>query len=364
MTLFPDLTIGIGKIRFAFLDVDFCDVKHLFVAMGRQACYERSCDKPRKDLFRPKGIIDPFLSLLFKRKYKVPINHKDDLTPHCDSQVVGCTITNDRRFAAGFVETPDCRFCSQTKECLSHIVHDCSEAPAALRACLNHDLGVNYPLLGICEHPVSIIDHRLQFQALSGEAVCFDPSLDVQEVWTDGSVVLQESFWLTAAGFAVVGSQGQCIVSGRVQHVALSAYAAELYGVLQAILHCNHALIIWTDCQTVVDQFKHLTHHNRVGDTWSHRAWWSCILDVWRDRSNQHSTPVSLQWMKAHSFDGTAPHLLTDAMASSVGLTRQQILCNQKADSIAKQHAWSGAPINPQSHTYLLDQIFSRQFQH
>lgn len=363
MTLFPDLSIGIGDVRLSILDFEFRDMKPLFVALGKQACYEHSCDKPRKDLFKPKGLIDPFLSTLFKRKYKVPLNHREDLTPHFDSQVVGCTITNDRRCAAGFVDDPNCRFCHQTKECLSHIVHDCPNAPAGVRSCIERELGTNFSLLGICEHPVSIANHRLRSHTQLGDAVPFDANLERQTVWSDGSVIFQESYWLTSAGFAVVDDKGQCIVSGPVYHVSLTSYAAELFAILQAILHLPGCLCIWSDCQAVVDQITAMICNGRIEAHWSHQLWWKKLLAVWQERCARHPSPITVQWMKAHSLDGVEPRHITDELANKFGLTRQQVLCNQQADLVARKHAWAESPIDPRLHGYLQEQIYNRQFQ-
>lgn len=115
MEIFPTLHIGIGQTRFHVLDFSFRELRGLFFQLGHQYCYEQSGIKPRKDLVRSTGIIDMHLSGLFKRKYKPPPNSKENFIPHFESQIVGCTITNDRRAAAGFTDDFRCRFCCNTK---------------------------------------------------------------------------------------------------------------------------------------------------------------------------------------------------------------------------------------------------------
>ena len=161
LALFPDLSIRIGRQSFSVLDVHPKDLKGFLHVMGRQACYETAGSKFRKDIFKPTGLLDFHLSTLFKTCHAKPEDSCSWLQPHVDSQLVGCTITNDRRFAAGFSETSDCRFCGQVKESLSHVVCDCLACPPDLQACIAHEFGPNYRNLGIFEHPVEVANHRL-----------------------------------------------------------------------------------------------------------------------------------------------------------------------------------------------------------
>lgn len=85
-------------------------------------------------------------------------------------------------------------------------------------------------------NPVAIASHRLRWLQWS-HANCaqFCASHSPINVWTDGSVLLQESFWLTTAGYAVVAEDESCIASGQVCHISLSSCAAELFAVLIAV---------------------------------------------------------------------------------------------------------------------------------
>ena len=87
-------------------------------------------------------------------------------------------------------------------------------------------MGPNFLNFGIVEHPVSVVDFRLKFTPWSHDRViAFEPQLPCERRWTDGSVVLQESFWLTTGALAVVDQHENCVASGRVNH---ASYAAEL----------------------------------------------------------------------------------------------------------------------------------------
>lgn len=45
--------------------------------------------------------------------------------PQSTDVIVGCTLTGDRLFAAGWSSTAECRFSGRVKESLSHLVQDC-----------------------------------------------------------------------------------------------------------------------------------------------------------------------------------------------------------------------------------------------
>lgn len=72
-----------------------------------------------------------------------------------------------------------------------------------------HDLGVNFHMLGLVEHPYKLSRFRLQGEAADPtEAAPFVANGPLTEVWTDGSVVWPHSFWLTTATFTVIGKTG------------------------------------------------------------------------------------------------------------------------------------------------------------
>lgn len=119
---------------------------------------------------------------------------------------------------------------SVTALSLHHIVHSCAAYhELAGKPCL-HELGENFALLGIVEHPFRLSQFRLNFDLPSLEdAVTFYPEQPCTFFWTDGSVVAKECYWTTTAAFAVVDQHGSTIWSGRVRRWAISSYAAELW---------------------------------------------------------------------------------------------------------------------------------------
>lgn len=56
-------------------------------------------------------------------------------------------------------------------------------------------------------------------------------------LWTDGSVVWNNVFWLTTGDFAVVLGDGSILAHGEVKHWVMNSYIAELWPLLQAVVH-------------------------------------------------------------------------------------------------------------------------------
>ena len=348
LALFSDMSIRIGTVTFSILDIHPKDLRPFLHTMAQQACYEASGTKPRKDIYKPTGLLDGYLSTAFHRFHA----KKDDpcafLKPHFDSQLVGCTITNDRRFAAGFSETSDCRFCGLVKESLTHIVSECLACPPELQACIAHDFGPNYRNLGIFEHPVAIADKRLAMSRWDPQSECsFDPRQPQVLRWTDGSVVMQKSFWLSAAGYSVVDEHMQCLEAGPVLHLLLASYTAELYAILRAVASTSAPVKIFTDSLTIVDMFAQLELTGQVSEDWSLLEWWKILARLWRTRKAFHPKPVTLVWQKAHTCDHLETQEISEEIAHRFGLTRQQVLCNRVADCAAKKAAFDHAAIDP-----------------
>ena len=70
---------------------------------------------------------------------------------HVQSQLVGCTLTRDRLFAAALDSSNDCRFYGSTKETLSHLVHECVSYSTDHPRPNAHEFGANFGCLGIVE---------------------------------------------------------------------------------------------------------------------------------------------------------------------------------------------------------------------
>lgn len=337
--LMPDLCICIGSSKFSILDVSPKDLRGMLHALGRQFCYENTNFNSRKDVKKPSGLVDLRLSLAYKfasRKHQPP----KEVLCHFDAQIVGCTITNDRRAAAGFIDSPACRFCMQTKESLLHIVNECTAAPSFITSLPDHELGPNFCGLGIVEHPPALASQRLTISELPVfDATCFDPEAAELLWFSDGSVVLQESFWLTAAAFAIYHHQERLVASAPVQHISLAAYTAELFPLAVAIIMAPARVCIFTDCKTVADLFGVMTQQGRVSPTWSHAPIWRTILHVWQTKTRSCAQPIRVQWMPAHTCDHRAFDSIDKDEAFPNGLFGWHIRANRKADEEAKRLA-------------------------
>ena len=359
LALFPNMQVGIGSIKFNILEVQIRDLKPFLLVMGRQHAYENVSFRTRKDVKRPTGLLDFDLSSCFRQFYK-PVLGEPSLIPHFESQQVGCTITNDRRCAAGFTESSLCRFCQQTKESLLHIVEDCDHVPPHLQIGPKHDLGPNFVGLGLVEHPVAICDVRLQQVSLP-EVATFRASDPCQRLWTDGSLVLQESYWLQTAAYAVVNVHREVVAKGRVNHFSLSSYTAELFAGVAAFVTSSVPVEIITDCKTVVNMFFELIELGTVPPNWAHREWWTFFWQVYRDRDIGNGSPCSFVWMPAHQCDDVPLHDIDEEISKRVGWPVDHLICNRLADITAKQLAWDLAPINPQIFKHLQHECFARQ---
>ena len=362
LRLFPDLSVGIGNQRFEILDVTPRDLRGFLHVMGRQACYEASGAKARKDVSKPSGLLDFNLSTAFYRRYSPPTDCVRSLVPHFESQIVGCTITNDRRAAVGFTDDPTCRFCLCEKESLRHIVYDCPSAPIDIRTAPKHDFGTNFVNFGIFDHPVALCNFRLEWQPWKPDALLdFQPDMPRRTLWTDGSVFFPQNFWVTTGAYAIVDESFTCVRVERVNHVALNSYATELYAVLQAIAISQGPIQIVSDCKTVVSLFSAMISANACDPTWSHLQWWRDIFRIWQMRRCQASEPIQLRWIRAHSCDDIPLHAVTPEVAKQLGMTVQDIVANRVTDDAAKKCALSHVPVDPQLFQSITHEVFVRQ---
>lgn len=356
-----NLDLTFASVLIPILHVGVKDIKCLLANLAVQYCYEKAALQSRKDLCKPTGLVDLSFYKSFFLMYTKPFNACFDLTPHFESQTVGCTITNDRRCAAGYCESSACRLCSAPGECLRHLLCDCTGTlPFAQPP--SHEFGPNFQLLGIFEHPLGIAAHRLCYSHTDHHVQSsFDPLLQVENFWTDGSVLFGHSFWLMSAGFSIVREDGSCRLSGPVHFLNISSYAAELYAILQTIELSTSCICIATDCQTIVRQFNWLLEHQCISTKWSHQFWWRRILKCIVSRQEFTSSPVSLRWIPSHVGDHLSENEITDDFAFSHGTTRKDILLNRAADKFAKEAAESIAPIEPSLFPCVQQAVFQRQ---
>ena len=131
-------------------------VKPLLQQLAVQTCYTWANSKTRKDFQRPTGVLDTDWSFRFRSKYR---DHwTDDVLTNSifDSVIVGCTLTLDRIKAAGREDKDSCRLCGLARETLAHVVSCCPTIDAQHGKAIDHELGSNFLLLGLCEHPFAI----------------------------------------------------------------------------------------------------------------------------------------------------------------------------------------------------------------
>lgn len=356
----PELHLVFYDVVMPILEVDVRVLKKLLQVLAVQYCYERAADQKRKDILKPKGFLDPFLTATFRRCYSA-VPNSTNLLPFFESQLVGCTLTNDRLCAAHLVESNMRRFCKLTPESMPHWIFECGEALPLVQP-PQHEFGENFATLGICEHPLGICKHRLKFTSIQND-VCadHDPHAPRISLWTDGSVFFPESFWLATAGCSIINEQGQCIHAERVCGPSLTSYAAELFAVYRACMHATCDIDIYSDCKSVVDQFATLIQQSSVDISWSHGVWWRAILHIYLSRVVAGSEPVRVFWIPSHVGDHLPDSMITPAFAAVHGTTVQNILMNRLADAAAKQVARDALPLQEAMFSQLQHCIFQRQ---
>lgn len=322
------------------------DVAASLKQIARQATYELAGSSARKDFVKPGGLLDFHASTLFLRKptFHTPVFPTSCV--HAESAIVGCTLTRDRLYAAGWCSSNQCRFCHAQQETLRHLVYECSEYHQLVSTPVLHELGLNFPLLGIVEHPRRLAQFRLQSEiADHNSAAVFCPLDDMVEIWTDGSVLHQESFWLTTATFAAVDKVGCVIHRGRFMRWHLSSFVAELWAIWVTFSRSTAPVCIYCDNQAVVKSFKQLSRTGHVPHYWKCADWWRAIADLLAERRLQHANPCLLEWIPAHLFEDKEEWQLDPIAVIQKGTTVEHIMRNRQADRAAKQCAAKITPV-------------------
>lgn len=103
----------------------------------------------RKDIYKPEHFLDFPMTMAVQKQRKALQHGGLSLGFFRDSSLVGCTITNDRRYKAGMVSSNLCRFCQETVEDMLHLVQDCSDIPIADEKPSFIDFGPNSKYLGL-----------------------------------------------------------------------------------------------------------------------------------------------------------------------------------------------------------------------
>ena len=363
LTLSSDLVISFGGSPLTpAWDVHPKDIKMLLQRLARHKCYVEAANQHRKDFRQPSGILDVDLTCGLRKLSKIEHESKPLVESHFIAQLVGCTLTRDRIFAAQLDSSDQCRFCGRIKESLSHIVFDCESYHSSHPPLPLHELGANFGVLGIVEHPIGVIRHRLNWSDPSHlECSDFDPHSPPVDWWSDGSVLWPDIFWLSSGGFAIVDHCSREVFGGPVFHLQISSYATELWAVVVAIHKCTCPTKVFSDCQTIVDQFAVLCEQGDPCGTWSHLAWWQAIAKRRRDLIQHHPSPFTLTWIPSHLFEHLPEQFITPELAAAKQTEVRHIVGNRFADKHAKKHALQATSVHPQDEKWLKDSIVHRQ---
>ena len=320
------------------------DARRALQAICRHACYQKASTTPRKDFLKPKGIFDHQLtgiSLATGRDVTDGIHN----SIRFESVVVGCCLTNDRMAATGWVDTPLCRFCKRTKESMPHLI-ECASLHQNIGAPVPHQLGENFLTLGHIEHPFFIARKRLLHQQ-SNELIFTDEFCpgEPTPLWTDGSVIHGDNFWLATGSFAIIDANGSTVSCGMVNHWALSSFVTELWAIFSAFSRATSPVIVYSDCQSAVNQINDFLQNGCIQATWLCQKWWGRFRELVLLRRQTHPQPFQTSWIPAHQLEEVADNLLTESQALLCGTTVQHILLNRTADRVAKRLAFRLAPV-------------------
>ena len=325
--------------------------------IARHACYCSIDPKSRKDFRKPSGIFDFQQStrLLFSR------NPRHQLEPDQFLRLENVLVDNDRLAASGWVTSASCRFCEQEKECLEHLLQ-CRKVWELLGKPLIHDFGSNFAMLGHLFHPNFVAKRRLQCSSIESITLASSFSTHHQErLWTDGSVLYAENFWITNASFAVLDESQKIRHKGLVQHWNLSSYAAELWAVLVACAAASFPTMIFCDCLSVVEQAQIIFAGNKPHITWSHTRWWTFLHHIVCRRREVCDEPCRISWIPAHCYEGIPIELISEDLAALKGTTIEHIWHNRLVDAAAKEFAHSTAAVFPDTQKKVQNAIFQHQ---
>ena len=333
------------------LDFGKKELQSLLKIVVRHQCYKFATEVKRKDVKPCTGFLNYPLTMKTPRTFKDQSSNGIPLKCFWDSQVAGCTVTNDRKAKAGFCSSNLCRFCTCEPESLEHIIDQCSAMPfAEEKPVCPHDCGANFKLLGIVEIQQPQAALRLQVSSTSSIPVTHWNGLTIPSstiLWTDGSCDHPDLFWETCGGFAVVNQLGYQIARGPVHHIALSSYTCELWAILWAFCTAESPIEIRSDSKTVVDQVKILIETHTVSPGWMHYEWWCFLKTIYLQRFDLLSSPLIVKWIPAHVLESLPCELISEQLARSHGTTWTDIFCNRKADQFAKRACNLNKSCNP-----------------
>ena len=334
-----------------FFDVGRRELKTILQLACRHHCYVKASFAARKDVKNPEHFLDFPLTMAVHNKCKALLHNGLSLSVYRDSTLVGCTITNDRRFKAGMVSSNLCRFCQQTVEDMLHLVQDCTHIPIACERPSFSDFGPNFKILGIVEVHSDDVVQRLSATDLNAIPVVswYEDNLgSLNELWTDGSCDFGEYFWQTQGAFSVVDSGNNVIQVGPVYHPSLSSYSCELMAILQAFAGSDRPTKIYSDCHAITEQIGYLIDKQEVPISWSHHSWFVFLLNVIQLRTAFSITPLIVEWCPAHLFENIPVDLISPQHAFEKGSSIRNIRHNRTADHAAKNFVKQNARVHPE----------------
>ena len=217
-------------------------------------------------------------------------------------------------------------------------------------------------MLGHLLHPNFIAKRRLQCSSIESITLASSFSMHHQErLWTDGSMLYAENFWITNATFAILDESQKIRHKGLVQRWNLSSYAAELWAVLVACAQASFPTTIYCDCLSVVEQAQSIFAGNQPHSTWSHRRWWTFLHHLVCRRKEVCDEPFRISWIPAHCFEGIPIELISEDLAALKGTTTEHIWHNRLVDAAAKEFAHRTASVHPDTQKLVQNAIFQHQ---
>ena len=324
-----------------FLDFGKKELKSLLKVVVRHRAYKFATDIKRKDIKPCNGVLNFPLTKKYPKTLGSTSIDGISLKSFWDSQMVGCTLTNDRKYKAGLCHDNLCRFCHAVPESLEHIVEHCPNPPfKENKPQCPVQCGPNFKLLGIVESTPEQVAFRLQTSHTSDIPIeiwnCNEVD-NFQQLWTDGSCNHTDLFWETSGGYAIVNELGGLISSGPVHHVCLSSYSCELWAILWAFCTAKHPIECRTDSKTVCDQVRYLIDTHEICADWMHFEWWCFLRTVYIQRWALHRSPLTVTWFPAHVLEELPCELISRKLAQQFKTTWGDIFCNRKADWYAKK---------------------------
>lgn len=148
---------------------------------------------------------------------------------------------------------------------------------------------------------------------------------------------------ITQAACAVLDETRAFRHCGTVFHWSISAYVAELWGVIVACATARFPATIFCDCLSVVEQADKIFAGGSPDSQWACFPWWTFLHRLTQMRETICSPPFRIKWIPAHCYEGIPIDLLNEELAALRGTTLEHILHNRLVDAAAKECATQNA---------------------